>query len=74
MEMTRKEKPDIGKNFRIVEALYEEAVALGVIPSENPLEGLDVDIRIARILILTVPGCIQTTEGWLVIYCPGVER
>jgi len=50
METTRKERPDIRRNFRIVEALYEEAVALGVFPLKNPLEGLTVDIRIARVI------------------------
>ena len=50
MQITRREKCDIANNFRIVEALYEEAVALGVIPLKNPLEGLAVDLRIARII------------------------
>ena len=40
--------PDPGENFRIAEALYKEAVALGVFPMEKPLDGIDVDIRIAR--------------------------
>ena len=34
--------------LRIYEALHEEAVALGVISSENLSEGLEVDMRIAR--------------------------
>ena len=50
MEIERKERPDISKRFRIVEALYKEAVALGAIPLKNPLEGLAVDIRIARVI------------------------
>jgi hypothetical protein len=32
----------------IYEALYNEAVSLGVINSENILEGLEVDLRIAK--------------------------
>jgi len=40
--------PDPADNFRIAEALYEEAVALGVFPMKDPLDGIDVDIRIAR--------------------------
>jgi hypothetical protein len=39
---------DISENFRIVEALYREAVALGVFPPKDPLEGIEVDIRVAR--------------------------
>jgi ribosome assembly protein YihI (activator of Der GTPase) len=33
---------------RIYEALHREAVSLGVINSENILEGLEVDLRIAK--------------------------
>ena len=32
----------------IFEAMYKEAVSLGVFNSENILEGLDTDLRIAR--------------------------
>jgi len=46
----RKDKTTISKNFKIVEALYNEAVALGVIPPKNPLAGLDVDLRIAAVI------------------------
>jgi hypothetical protein len=31
-------------------ALWQEAVALGVLPPQDPLEGIEVDLRIARIL------------------------
>lgn len=48
MELLRKEKLDIKRNFKIAEALYREAVALGIIPFKNPLDGIEVDIRIAR--------------------------
>jgi hypothetical protein len=50
MNLSKKERLNIRSNFRIVEALYEEAVALGVIPLKNPLEGLEVDKRIARVI------------------------
>ncbi|MEI9479169.1 MAG: hypothetical protein WCO26_21710 [Deltaproteobacteria bacterium] len=50
MELSKKERLNIRSNFRIVEALYKEAVALGVIPLKNPLEGLEVDIRIAKVV------------------------
>jgi hypothetical protein len=32
----------------IYEALHQEAVSLGVINSENILEGLEIDLRIAK--------------------------
>jgi len=36
------------KALRIYDALHKEAVSLGVINSENILEGLEVDLRIAK--------------------------
>ena len=50
LTLLRKEKIDIKRNIKIVEALYKEAVALGVIPLKDPLEGLDVDLRIAKVV------------------------
>jgi len=34
--------------LRIYEALHKEAVSLGAINSDNILEGLEVDLRIAK--------------------------
>ena len=44
------EQEDISykKALSIYEALHKEAVSLGVISSENILEGLEVDLRIAK--------------------------
>jgi hypothetical protein len=56
-DLLRKEKADIKRNFRIVEALYKEAVALGVMPPKDPLEGLDVDLRIAEVV-----NCVSKTS------------
>ena len=50
MEILRNEKLGIKKKFKIVEALYNEAVALGVFPLKDSLEGLEVDIRIAKVI------------------------
>ncbi len=36
------------KALSIYEAMHKEAVSLGIINSENILEGLDVDLRIAK--------------------------
>ncbi len=38
------------ENFRIVEGLYEEAKALGVFPLADPLDGIEVDLRLAKAL------------------------
>ena len=44
----RKEKTDLSKNIRILQALYKEAVFLGAFPPQDRLSGLDIDIKIAR--------------------------
>ena len=36
--------------LRLFEAMWEEGVSLGVLPPEDPMEGLEVDFRMARIL------------------------
>jgi len=36
------------KALSIYEALHKEAVSLGIINSENILDGLEVDLRIAK--------------------------
>ena len=46
----RKEKPDYLSALRIFEAMWKEAMALGVLPLKDPLEGIEVDIKIARVL------------------------
>ncbi|MCK4672518.1 hypothetical protein KAT67_00910 [candidate division WOR-3 bacterium] len=43
----KKEKINIKRNFMIVDALYKEAVTLGALPLKDPLEGIDIDIKIA---------------------------
>jgi len=50
LDFLRKEKADIARNFHIVEALYQEAVTLGVIPLKNPLDGIEVDLKIAKVV------------------------
>lgn len=49
-EQTTAEAPDYHRNLRYFEALYREAQLLGVLPGANPLEGIEVDIRIAKVL------------------------
>jgi hypothetical protein len=47
-EECRASKPDFHRNIRLAEAMYREASALGAFPPRDPLEGIEVDIRIAR--------------------------
>jgi len=49
-EIIRKERPDFARNIRIVEAMNEEAVSLGVFPPKDKLSGLDIDIKIAKVI------------------------
>lgn len=44
------EKPDYFKSLKIFETLWKESLNLGVLPLKNPLEDIETDIRIARIL------------------------
>ncbi|NOY65697.1 MAG: hypothetical protein GXO97_09950 [Nitrospirae bacterium] len=36
--------------LKIVEALWQEGMRMGTLPPSDPLEGIETDIRIARIL------------------------
>ncbi|MBC7344088.1 MAG: hypothetical protein H5U03_01425 [Clostridia bacterium] len=54
-EQMRQEPPDYFRNLQIVEALLQEATLLGVFPLEDPLEGIDVDIRLARVINVHTP-------------------
>ena len=49
-DFLREEKVDSVRNFHIVEALYKEAVTLGVIPLKNHLDGIQVDLKIAKVV------------------------
>jgi len=46
----RKDKLPFKQALNIFEAMWKEGVSLGVLPPKDPLEGIDVDIRVARIL------------------------
>jgi len=50
LNLLRKEKVDYGRNLRIADALYNEAVALGTFPLGNPLDGIEVDLKIAKVV------------------------
>jgi hypothetical protein len=50
LDFLRREKVDRVRNFHIVEALYNEAVTLGILPLKNPLDGIEVDLKIAKVV------------------------
>ncbi len=47
-ETIQKEKVDILKNFRLIDAMYEQAASLGAFSKESALVGLEKDIKIAK--------------------------
>ena len=49
-ELLRHEHLTLEQKFRIIDALHAEAIALGALPLRDPLEGLEVDIRIAWVI------------------------
>ena len=49
-EEMKREKPDYVSALRLFEGMWQEGMALGVLPLQDPLEGIEVDIRIARML------------------------
>jgi len=48
--LVSRDELSLAEKFRILDAMYEEAVQLGVFPESNPLEGIDDDIRLAQLL------------------------
>jgi hypothetical protein len=36
--------------MKIFDAMWHEGVTLGILPPKEPLEGIDVDIKVAKIL------------------------
>lgn len=47
-EYERNRPLDVERNFRVFQALYDHARALGVVPHADPLEGLGFKIRLAK--------------------------
>jgi len=46
-----------GENIKVYEALWDEARLLGVLPSKQPLDGIEVDLALARAVnAVGVPG------------------
>ena len=48
--LIKKDKLSYEQKLKIFEAMWEEAITLGVFPLKNPLEGIEIDIQIARIV------------------------
>lgn len=46
----RENPVDFEQNLKLVEAMLEEARMLGAFPPKNPLDGIEVDVRIAMVV------------------------
>ena len=46
----RRQEPDLEANLRLFEVLIERARALGVWPPQDPPEGIEHDIHLARVV------------------------
>jgi hypothetical protein len=49
-EYARGQKPDLVQNLKILDQLYKEAKTLSVFPPKDPLSGIDIDIKIAKVI------------------------
>lgn len=55
-ELLRQTPVNVEQNFRLMDAMYQEARQLGLIPLLDPFEGLEANIRYARAINgLTAP-------------------
>ncbi|MFV2045674.1 MAG: hypothetical protein ACC700_20900 [Anaerolineales bacterium] len=60
----RRARPDYHHSLRILEAMYRESVALGVLPLKDPLDGIEVDIRLAKVInVRATAGTPRTQAG-----------
>ena len=48
--LSENRKVSFDKNLQIFEGLWNEGISLGVLPLKNALEGIETDIKLAKIL------------------------
>jgi hypothetical protein len=49
-DFIRQNRPEILKNLQLLDSLYKEARSLSVFPLREPLDGLEIDIKIAKVI------------------------
>lgn len=49
-DLISQQRFSVEEAFNIVESLWDECVSLGVLPPKNLMDGIEVDIRIAKAL------------------------
>ena len=45
-----RDRMDHARKLAILEAMWKEAIALKALPPRDPLEGIEVDVRIAKVV------------------------
>lgn len=61
-ELVARDSLTYEQKLKIYEAMWNEAVSLGVLPTKDPMEGIEVDIKIAKTLN-SVPGARRTRQA-----------
>ncbi len=49
-EFLRKSTLSYEQSLKLLDGMWEMGIALGVLPPEDPLEGIEVDIKVARVV------------------------
>lgn len=49
-EFIKKNSLSYEESLKLLDGMWEMGMTLGVLPPKDPLEGIEVDIRVARIL------------------------
>ena len=50
MDFQKRDNVDYARNLAIMDAMWHEAVTLGVFPPADPMEGIEVDLKIAKVV------------------------
>ena len=48
--LLKRDTTSIDQKFRLMDAMFKEARSLRVFPLKNPLEGLETDIKVAKVV------------------------
>jgi hypothetical protein len=49
-DFLKRDEADYHRNLAIFEGMWREAVTLGVFPPKDPMEGIEVDLKIAKVV------------------------
>ena len=64
-ELLKKEDLSLEQKYRILDAMLQEARDLGVWPPEDPMGGIEIGIKIAKIVNRQVGYLLENIKGQL---------